>query len=105
MNKLIKILENNNVVVDHDKVNNRCKVISINGKHFKDEVWFGCSDRDIAFPVKRKKEGVRINVWHGGYCPKCGELIRYNFTGNKSNSMKQYCWKCGQLVDFEEKDK
>ena len=106
MNKLIKKSNNGNLVAKHDKANDRYKSTYFDGEHYKD-VWVynEHTNRDIAFPIKRSKAGTRINVWHGGYCPKCGELIRYNFEGKKYGSMKQYCWKCGQLVDFEDKDK
>ena len=59
-------------------------------------------DKDIAMPVKRVDDYYDYTrpSWWAGYCPRCGELIRYNFDDDRRSNREQYCWKCGQLCDF-----
>ena len=60
--------------------------------------------KDIPYPVKRVEDYYEYSrhSWWAGYCPRCNQLIRYNFEDENRNNREQYCWKCGQLCDFKD---
>ena len=103
-NDLIRISVSHDYEVDYSPSNGMYRVSLFEKGHYVDEVWFDAyedkevKDKEIALPVKRLSP---LAFWVG-ICPRCGEMISYNFGDSDRNNRKQYCWRCGQLVEFKE---
>ena len=62
----------------------------------------GENDKEKVKPIKKfTKPPIREDAWWCGYCPRCGQMIEYNYKDLDRNNRKQYCWNCGQLVEFK----
>ena len=61
---------------------------------------WGVNNKDKAKTIKRVEDEIQTGRWWAGYCPRCGQILSYNFADKDRYNRKQYCWKCGQLIDF-----
>lgn len=62
----------------------------------------GENDKEKAKAIKKFTEPpIRYDALWCGRCPRCGQLIGYNYANQDKDNRKQYCWNCGQLVDFK----
>ena len=107
--KFVRILESDDWIIDYDREKRKYRVSYFEDFHFVDEIWFDTyedrevRDKEIATPIKRF-DGYYRDIqrsWWAGNCPRCNQMISYNFNGDVYNK-KQYCWKCGQLIDFKD---
>lgn len=103
-NDLIKISISDNYEVDYSLSKGMYRVSLFEKGHYVDEIWFDAyedkeiKNKEIAIPVKRLDP---LAFWVG-ICPRCREMINYNFGDSNRENRKQYCWRCGQLVEFKE---
>ena len=104
---VVRISDSDNFVVDYDKSRGMYRVSVFEDGHFRDEYWFDCyedkelREKDIAMPVKRFD--FYNHEWWAGRCPRCNEIIRFDFNIDSSiGNRKSYCSLCGQLCDFED---
>ena len=106
---MIRISETDDCVIDYDKERNMFRVSIFENNHFLEEYWLDAyenkeTSKDTPMPIERfVKPMFQHNAWWTGRCPRCNQILSYNFNGDLNNK-KQYCWKCGQLVDFEEEE-
>lgn len=105
---LIRILENDDWIVDYNRERGQYRVSYFEDNHFRDELWFDTyaeewlREKDIAIPVKRFDN--YNHEWWTGLCPRCGNIIRFDFDFDPvEGNRKCYCSKCGQSCDFEDR--
>ena len=99
MGKLIRILENENWIIDYDKDSKRYRASYFEDNHFVDECWFHTYEDN-----ESRKHGNWFLLEEcanaGVYCSICNKKVyKENYANVKIKS--KYCPHCGSIMDGE----